>query len=83
MDVDRLCYRVPEAAEAIGVGRSKTYELIASGNLPSIRIGGSIRIPVSALRAWIAAQTDRSQEHSTARGTGACEAPTAARCPLG
>lgn len=45
-----------EAAEAIGVGRSKIYELLASGELPSIRIGGSVRVPVDALRAWIARQ---------------------------
>jgi len=42
-----------EAAEAIGIGRSKVYELLASGELPSIRIGGSVRVPLEQLRAWI------------------------------
>ncbi len=51
--VDRLLLRPTEAAEAIGIGRSKVYELLASGELPSIRIGGSVRVPVDALRAWI------------------------------
>jgi prophage regulatory protein len=51
--VDRLLLRPTEAAEAIGIGRSKTYELLASGDLPSIRIGGCVRVPVEALRAWI------------------------------
>ncbi len=51
--MDRLLLRPIEAAEAIGIGRSKVYELLASGELPSIRIGGSVRVPVDALRAWI------------------------------
>jgi excisionase family DNA binding protein len=51
--MDRLLLRPAEAAEAIGVGRNKLYELVASGELPSIRVGASVRIPVDALRAWI------------------------------
>lgn len=52
--MDRLLLRPIEAAEAIGIGRSKVYELLASGELPSIRIGSSVRVPVDALRDWIA-----------------------------
>jgi excisionase family DNA binding protein len=51
--MDKLLLRPVEAAEAIGVGRSKVYELLASGELPSVRIGSSVRVPVDALRAWI------------------------------
>ena len=51
---DRLLWRVSEAAERLAIGRSKTYELIAAGQIPSVRIGGSLRVPVDALRAWIA-----------------------------
>src|SRR5947207_472560 len=51
--VEKLLLRPAEAAEAIGVGRSKAYELIASGELPSVRIGGSVRVPVEKLREWI------------------------------
>ena len=36
--------------------RSKVYEVLASGDLPSIRVGGSIRVPVTALHAWIERQ---------------------------
>ena len=60
--VDRLLLRPAEAAEAIGIGRSKTYELLASGELPSIRIGSSVRVPVDALRAWIARQVAERTE---------------------
>ena len=54
--MDRLLLRPAEAAEAIGIGRSKIYQLLASGELPSIRVGSSVRVPVDALRAWIERQ---------------------------
>lgn len=57
MDKDkfpRLLLRPSEAGEALGLGRSRVYELIAGGALPSIRIGKSIRVPADALRRWVA-----------------------------
>lgn len=47
----RLLVRPSEAAELIGVSRSKVYELIASGVLPSVRLDGGrlIRVPMAAL----------------------------------
>lgn len=50
---ERLTYRVLEAAERLGISRSKAYELIAAGKLPSIKIGGSVRVPAEALKEWI------------------------------
>ncbi len=54
---DRLMLRVIEAAEALGISRAKTYELIAAGQIPSVRVGGCVRVPLDALRAWIDRQT--------------------------
>lgn len=55
-DVEKLLYRPSEVAEAMGYSRSKTYMLIASGVIPSIKIGKSVRVPVVALRNWIEQQ---------------------------
>ena len=55
--MERLAYRVNEAAEMMGVSRSKMYELIAAGSIPVLRIGTSIRVPNEALREWLAQQT--------------------------
>ena len=38
-----------EAAALIGASRSKLYELVSSGEIPSVRIGGLLRIPLAAL----------------------------------
>jgi excisionase family DNA binding protein len=51
--VAKLLLRVNEAADALSLGRSKAYELVRSGALPSVRVGRSLRIPVAALETWI------------------------------
>lgn len=58
---ERLMLRPTEAGDAIGVSRSKVYEMIAAGQIPSIRVAGCVRVPVKALEAWIAAN-QRSPE---------------------
>lgn len=46
---DRLLLSPVEAANLLGIGRSTLYVLMQSGDLASVRIGGSRRIPVAAL----------------------------------
>jgi excisionase family DNA binding protein len=36
---------VPEAAELLRIGRGAAYEAIRRGDIPSIRIGRSLRVP--------------------------------------
>jgi excisionase family DNA binding protein len=57
-DVERLTYRITEAAEAIGVSRTKMYEMVASGEVPSVKLGKSVRIPVQQLKAWLNRRVD-------------------------
>jgi excisionase family DNA binding protein len=54
--MDKL--RPVRAPEAIGIGQSQVYELIANGELPSVRTGTRVRAPFDALRAWIASQVE-------------------------
>ena len=49
----RLLLTVPEAAEALAISRRKLYELLASGDVVSIRIDGSRRIPLTALEEYV------------------------------
>jgi excisionase family DNA binding protein len=51
---DKLLLRPAEVAEQIGFSRAKTYQLIAEGKIPSIKVGACVRVPMEALRAWIA-----------------------------
>lgn len=55
-DPGRLLLKVEEAADRLGIGRSTVYELVASGELRSVKVGRAIRIPVIELQRWIATQ---------------------------
>jgi excisionase family DNA binding protein len=35
---DKLLYRIPEVATYLSISRSKVYELMRAGELPSVRI---------------------------------------------
>jgi excisionase family DNA binding protein len=47
-----LC-TVEEAADMLSIGRTKTYRMIASGELRTVRIGRRRLVPVSELEAFI------------------------------
>ncbi len=50
---DRLLLRPREVAVATGLSRSMVYELINRGEMPAIRVGKSVRVPVADLQDWI------------------------------
>lgn len=42
----RLAYRIPEAAQALGISRSHLYNMISRREVAVVKIGGSaVRIP--------------------------------------
>ena len=50
----KLLLRVPEAAEALALSRAKVYQMLASGQLKSVKIGAATRIPIGALQRLVA-----------------------------
>lgn len=46
---ERELLTVEEAAQQLGVGRTKTFALVRSGDLESVRIGRLRRVPKSAI----------------------------------
>ena len=60
----KLLLRVSEAAELLSVARSKAYVMVQSGELPSVRLGKSLRVPAAALTAFVERLT---QEAVTSR----------------
>jgi excisionase family DNA binding protein len=54
-DVPVLLVRPEQAARALGISRSKVYELMASGKLRSVKIGRSRRISMESLATFVAA----------------------------
>ncbi|MFN8480187.1 MAG: helix-turn-helix domain-containing protein [Kouleothrix sp.] len=54
--IEPLLVRVEEAARILSLSRSTIYEMMDSGELPSVRWGAARRIPMAALRAWVEQQ---------------------------
>ena len=44
---------IPEAADALGIGRSTVYELIADGRIETVHIGRACRVPVVGLLDFV------------------------------
>jgi excisionase family DNA binding protein len=51
--MERILLRVAEAAQALGISRAQAYILIRRGEIPAIRLGGSLRVPIERLQASI------------------------------
>lgn len=51
-----ICVRVNDAARMIGIGRTKLYELIATGELETVKIGKATRITIASLHALVERQ---------------------------
>jgi excisionase family DNA binding protein len=52
--VNPLMLRPEEAAETLGISRSRFYELLASHQIASVRIGASRRVTRTALEEYVA-----------------------------
>jgi excisionase family DNA binding protein len=51
--VERALLSIPEAGEALHLGETKVKELVARGELLSVKIGKSRRIPATAVQAFV------------------------------
>lgn len=48
----RVLLTVEQPATALGIGRTTTFALIASGELPSVRAGRLRRVPLAEIHAY-------------------------------
>lgn len=56
--LDPICVRVNDAARMIGVGRTKLYELIAAGEIETVKLGKATRITTASLHDLIRRQRE-------------------------
>ena len=56
----RLLLRIPEVAETLGIGRTKIYEMIATGELPTVRFGRAVRVSFTTLQKWVEAREQQN-----------------------
>ena len=56
MDEQHEYLKVPEVAKVLRIARSRAYELVAEGEIPSVRIGRSVRVSRKELVRWLEEQ---------------------------
>ena len=69
--IEKLAYRVAEAAHALAISRSRLYELIGSGEIKILKDGGRTLIRRSELEAYLL----RLEEASLAAKPGRRQLP--------
>ena len=52
--IERLVWTVEEAAQALAISRTHAYELVARGELASVRLGRRIVVPKHAIDTLLA-----------------------------
>ena len=50
---NRLLFTPEHAADRLDIGRTTVYALMATGELRSVKIGRSRRVPAAALEAYV------------------------------
>ena len=51
--MDKLLLRAEEVTELLDIGRTCVYDLIRTGDLRSVKIGGSRRVPSTAVQQYL------------------------------
>ena len=54
--MEPLLLRAEDVQKVLGLGRSKVYEMMASGELPIVRIGRAVRVRADKLPEWVERQ---------------------------
>ena len=57
--VERLALRPKEAAQALGIGERTLRQILPE--LPHVRVGGAVLLPVEGLQAWLRERAEAEQ----------------------
>lgn len=69
--MEKLLLSVCEAAELMGIGRTKAYELVWKGEWPSVRIGRRLLVSAEELRQWVRQRSAEAKEAHAAQAGAA------------
>ena len=59
--MDKVLLTVSEAAERLGIGRSYLYGLMMRGEIASLKLGRSRRVPLAALEQFVARRLEERE----------------------
>ena len=52
-NIQKLAYSIAEAAKALGIGKTKMYELAKQEGFPVVMVGNKYVIPVKLFEVWL------------------------------
>jgi len=55
-EIEREWLTLQEMQQMLSIGRTKAWQLVASGEIPAIRIGRSVRVRRKELEQWLEEQ---------------------------
>lgn len=64
---DRWAFSVTEVAVRLGISRAHAYRMVATGELPVVRLGGRMVVPVHRLRSLLGETLDEPVEPGALR----------------
>lgn len=67
---ERKVVSVAKAGEMLGIGQSLAYAAIHRGEIPSIRIGGRLLVPLAALEEMLSKTTATAEASANAIEAG-------------
>jgi len=59
----RMTMTVEQAAAALGVSRGTAYEAVRTGQLPTIRIGRRVLVPIEGLETLLKTTTAKATDY--------------------
>jgi excisionase family DNA binding protein len=75
---EQILYSVEDAADMLGIGRTFMFQLIATGEINSLKIGRRRKVSRDALDAYIARLYAQQASPSAAAADNSAPKPTAA-----
>ena len=73
--MQKRTYSVEEAAKFLGIGRSAAYQAVRTGEIPAIRIGRRLLIPILALEQMLLVEKITTSETQINADPGAKSGP--------
>lgn len=55
----KMVYSVPEAADILGVSRSRMYQLVKIQGFPTVQIGRRLLVSAKGLERWVEEQAEK------------------------
>ena len=67
---DKILLTATETAQLLSLSRSTVYEMMAGDQLPVVRIGRAVRVPLDSLKDWVRSRSSAPCHDSFGDGRG-------------